>query len=67
MGIGNAAVILEQIGVIVLSAFLLYFLYQWLEGERDSEKDIESTLQKAKTIRQEAMERSRELLSRAEQ
>jgi len=66
MGIGNMVIILEQIGVIALSAFILYLLYQWLDGERYSEKDIESTLQKAKILRKEAMERSRELLSRAE-
>jgi hypothetical protein len=66
MGFGSMATILEQIGVILLSAILLYLLYQGIERSRVSEMEMERTLQKAKVMRQEAMERSREMLSRAE-
>lgn len=66
MGFESIATILEQIGVILLSAILLYLLYQGIERSRVSEMDMERTLQQAKGMRQEAMERSREMLSRAE-
>jgi hypothetical protein len=66
MGFGSMATILEQIGVILLSAILLYLLYQGIERSRVSEMEMERTLQKAKVMRQEAMERSREMLSRVE-
>jgi hypothetical protein len=66
MGFESMATILEQIGVILFSAILLYLLYQGIERSRVSEMDMERTLQKAKVMRQEAMERSREMLSRAE-
>jgi hypothetical protein len=66
MSFESVATILEQIGVILLSVFLLYLLYQGIEKSRASEMDMERTLQKAKVMRKEAMERSREMLSRAE-
>jgi hypothetical protein len=66
MGVESMAKILEQIGVILLSAILLYLLYQGIERSRVSEMDMERALQKAKVMRQEAMERSREMLSRTE-
>ncbi len=67
MGFESAAIVLEQIGVISLSIIFLYLLYQWIEGSRTTEMDIERTLRKAKAMRQKAMERSRELLSSVEQ
>lgn len=67
MGFESAAIILEQVGVIFLSIILLYLMYRWIEGSRVTEKDLERTLRKAKVMRQKAMERSRELLSRVEQ
>jgi membrane protein implicated in regulation of membrane protease activity len=63
MGIGIGAIILEQIGVILLSIFLLYLVFQWIERSKSDQKEMERALQKAKVMRQEAMERSRELLS----
>ena len=66
MGFESMATILEQIGMILLSAILLYLLYQGIERSRVSEMDMERTLQKVKVMKQEAMERSREMLSRAE-
>jgi hypothetical protein len=67
MGFESAAIILEQVGVIFLSIILLYLMYRWIEGSRVTEMDLERTLRKAKVMRQKAMERSRELLSRVEQ
>jgi hypothetical protein len=66
VGIGSGAIILEQIGAILLSVFLLYVPYQWIERSKGNEKEMERTLQRAKIMRQEAMERSRKLLSRSE-
>jgi hypothetical protein len=66
MGIGSGAIILEQIGAILLSIFLLYLVFQWIERSMSDEKEMERTLLKAKVMRQKAMERSRELLSRGE-
>ena len=67
MGFENAATILQQIGVILISVILLYLGYQWIEGSRVSERDIELTLQKAKVMREEAMERSKEILAKVDQ
>lgn len=66
MGVESAAAIVEQIVVILFSTIVLYLLYQWVERSKVSEREIERTLQKAKVIRQKAMERSRKMLSNVE-
>jgi ATP/ADP translocase len=62
----TALMILEQIGVILISVILLVLLYQWIDRSRVNERDIERTLLKAKVIREEAMERSKKILSKSE-
>ncbi len=64
MDLKSGTYIIQQIGAIFLSAFLLYVLYQWFDRSRASEREVELSLQNAKAIRREAFRKSNELISR---
>jgi len=64
MDFKSGTYIVQQIGAIFLSAILLYVVYQWFDRSRASEREVELSLQNAKSIRQEAFKKSNELLSR---